>query len=63
MTDTFEKTQTLLDDVARRISITDAYQRGQIAERFMIAAWLRDNAMGTRWRELADAIEAGEHLK
>lgn len=63
MTDTFAKTLAMLDDIANRISTTDAYQRGQIKERAALAAWLRSNAMGPRWRELADAIEAGEHLK
>ena len=62
MTDNLERAMALLDDVASGISATDAYQRGRIAERTMIAAWLRANAMGTRWRELADAFETGEHL-
>ena len=30
-------------------------------ERAQIVAWLRGNAMGPRWRELADAIAAGAH--
>ncbi len=42
MTDNLERAMALLDDVARRISITDAYQRGQIAERARIVAWLFD---------------------
>lgn len=63
MTDTFAKTLALLDDITNRISTTDAYQRGQIKERAALVAWLRSNAMGSRWRELADAIERGEHLK
>ena len=62
MTDNLERAMALLDDVVSGISATDAYQRGRIAERLMIAAWLRANAMGTRWRELANAFEAGEHL-
>jgi hypothetical protein len=62
MTDKLTQALALLDDVASGISATDAYQRGRIAERIMIVAWLRANAMGTRWRELADAIERGEHL-
>jgi hypothetical protein len=33
MTDTFEKTLALLDDVASRLSASDAYVRGQMAER------------------------------
>jgi hypothetical protein len=55
----------LLDDVASRISATDAYQRGRIAERIMIVAWLRDT-MPSSMADLnheADAIEAGDHLK
>jgi hypothetical protein len=68
MTDTFEKTQTLLDEFARRLSITDAYQRGQIAERFMIVAWLRANRPSDAGAAgfaayVINAIEAGEHLK
>jgi hypothetical protein len=62
MTDKLTQAMALLDDVASGISATDAYQRGRIAERLMIAAWLRANAMGTRWRELSDAFERGEHL-
>jgi hypothetical protein len=33
MTDTFEKTLALLDGVASRLSASDAYVRGQMAER------------------------------
>jgi hypothetical protein len=62
MTDKLTQAMALLDDVVSGISATDAYQRGRIAERLMIAAWLRANAMGTRWRELADAFERGDHL-
>lgn len=32
-------------------------------ERAKIVAWLRGNDMNGRWSALADAIEAGEHLK
>jgi len=42
MTDKLERAMALLDDVASGISATDAYQRGRIAERLMIAAWLLD---------------------
>jgi hypothetical protein len=65
MTDTFEKTLALLDDVARRTSTTDAYQRGRIAERLMIVAWLNafDAPDDFYSNVLADAIKAGEHLK
>jgi len=65
MTDTFEKTLTLLDDVASRLSASDAYQRGRIAERLMIVAWLNafDAPDDFYSNVLADAIKAGEHLK
>jgi hypothetical protein len=43
MTDNLERAMALLDDVASGISATDAYQRGRIAERLMIVAWLRDD--------------------
>jgi hypothetical protein len=41
----------------------NGFASGREYERKQIVAWLRSNAMGERWRELADAIEAGEHLK
>ena len=65
MTDTFEKTLALLDDVASRLSASDAYQRGRIAERLMIVAWLNafDAPDDFYSNVLADAIKAGEHLK
>jgi hypothetical protein len=55
----------LLGDVASRVSDMDACQRGRIAERFMIVAWLRQEWQGSdSWGEwFADAIEAGEHFK
>jgi hypothetical protein len=65
MTDKLTQAMALLDDVASRISTTDAYQRGRIAERIMIVAWLWDN-MPSSMADLnyeADAIEAGEHTK
>jgi hypothetical protein len=65
MTDKFEKPLALLDDVARRISITAAYQRGQIAERARIVDWLNafDAPDDFYSNVLADAIKAGEHLE
>ena len=65
MTDNLERAMALLDDVASGISATDAYQRGRIAERIMIAAWLRDT-MPSSMADLnyeADAIARGDHLK
>jgi hypothetical protein len=65
MTDKLTQAMALLDDVASGISATDAYQRGRIAERIMIVAWLRDN-MPSSMADLnheADAIERGDHLK
>jgi hypothetical protein len=65
MIDKLTQAMALLDDVASRISATDAYQRGRIAERIMIVAWLRDT-MPSSMADLnheADAIEAGDHLK
>ena len=64
MTDKLTQAMVLLDDVASRISATDAYQRGRIAERIMIVAWLWDN-MPSSMADLnyeADAIARGEHL-
>ena len=46
MTDNLKRAIALLDDVASGISATDAYQRGRIAERIMIVAWLRN---GNAW--------------
>jgi len=63
MTDNLERAMALLDDVASRISATDAYQRGRIAERTMIVAWLRAREKYGYAGYPAVAIEAGEHLK
>ena len=65
MTDKLTQAMALLDDVASRISATDAYQRGRIAERLMIVAWLRSyTAMPTAaaTHMAANVIETGEHL-
>jgi hypothetical protein len=64
VTDKLTQALALLDDVASGISATDAYQRGRIAERLMIVAWLRDN-MPSSMADLnyeANVIETGEHL-
>jgi len=57
MTDNLERAIALMDDVARRISITDAYQRGRIAERIMIAAWLRN---GNAWLNGGECCGEGD---
>lgn len=41
----------------------DGRQADGAEERAKIVAWLRGNDMNGRWSALADAIEAGEHLK
>lgn len=68
MTDTFAKTLALLDDVANRVSTTDAYQRRQIMERAKIVAWLRANRPSDAGAAgfaayVINAIERGDHLK
>ena len=67
MTDNLERAMALLDDVASGISATDAYQRGRIAERTMIVAWLRANRPSDAGAAgftayVINAIERGEHL-
>ena len=74
MTDKLTQAMALLDDVASGISATDAYQRGRIAERIMIVAWLLDaktwlnngECCGAKDSDgvcLAPACEWGEELK
>lgn len=67
MTDKLTQAMALLDDVASRISTTDAYQRGQIAERARIVAWLRANKPSDAGAAgfaayVINAIKRGEHL-
>ena len=63
MNETRDITSAILEGVTDRLIQSNKYQQGRIVERYTITSWLRSNAMGLRWREIADAIEAGEHLK
>lgn len=49
-------------ETAMRAAAPILMEYGRALERAAIVEWLRDNAMGERWRQLANAIEAGEHL-
>jgi len=49
--------RAILDHITALTAERDA----AVAEVAQIVAWLRSNAMGARWRELADAIAAGAH--
>jgi Lar family restriction alleviation protein len=48
-------------EAADHINALTAERDAAVAEVAQIVAWLRSNAMGARWRELADAIAAGAH--
>ena len=63
MTDKLTQAIALIDDVASGIAATDTYQRGRMAERTMIVAWLREQGCkGVNDIDTADCIETGEHL-
>ena len=55
---------TVKKHVSAVLEKTGYHSRWQLIaeERTRIVAWLRSNAMGQRWCELADAIERGEHM-
>ena len=44
-------------------SMVQAFARHRMEERAAIVAWLREGVRGEWFPGLADAIEAGEHLK
>ena len=65
MSDVLETFSSMMGNAyeAAADAVALAYDGGKQEERKNIVAWLRSNAMGHRWRELADALDKGDHLK